>query len=127
MMTAQFKEDAGDDRLTQLADTLFRKTGVDGVYARTGLYEGVVEALASLISSYRPAGAEVEVADFRVAELPLGQADPEPAGLELGGGVAPAQVVELGHARDEGGVEGIARPVPESVENEESNRTSDHG
>jgi len=59
MMTAQFKEDAGDDRLTQLADTLFRKTGVDGVYARTGLYEGVVEALASLISSYRPAGAEV--------------------------------------------------------------------
>jgi seryl-tRNA synthetase len=54
-----FKEDAGDDRLVQLADTLFHKTGVDGVYARTGLYEGVVEALASLISTYRPAAAEV--------------------------------------------------------------------
>jgi seryl-tRNA synthetase len=58
-LSAKFKEDAGDDRLTQLADTLFRKTGVDGVYARTGLYEGVVEALAALISTYRPTGAEV--------------------------------------------------------------------
>ena len=58
-ITAKFKEDAGDDRLGQLADTLFHKTGVDGVYARTGLYEGVVEALAALISTYRPAQAEV--------------------------------------------------------------------
>jgi seryl-tRNA synthetase len=42
-----------------LKDALFLETGVDGVYARTGLYEGVVEALAALISAYRPAGAEV--------------------------------------------------------------------
>jgi len=55
----KFKEDAGDARLEQLADTLFHKTGVDGVYARTGLYESVVEALAALISSYRPPAAEV--------------------------------------------------------------------
>ena len=59
LMTMTFVEDAGDDRLARLADTLFHKTGVDGVYARTGLYESVVEALASLISTYRPAGAEV--------------------------------------------------------------------
>jgi seryl-tRNA synthetase len=58
-MMAKFVEDGGDDRLTQLAQSLFHETGVDGVYARTGLYEGVVEALAALISSYRPKGAEV--------------------------------------------------------------------
>ena len=42
-----------------LKDALFLQTGVDGVYARTGLYESVVEALAALISAYRPADAEV--------------------------------------------------------------------
>ncbi len=58
-LTAQFVEDAGDDRLGRLAETLFHETGVNGVYARTGLYEGVVEAMAALISTYRPKGAEV--------------------------------------------------------------------
>ena len=58
-LTAKFVEDAGDTRLEQLADALFHKTGVDGVYGRTGLYEGVVEALAALISTYRPPGAEI--------------------------------------------------------------------
>jgi len=47
------------DDLEGLKEALFISTGVDGVYARTGLYEGVVEALAVLISSLRPAGAEV--------------------------------------------------------------------
>jgi seryl-tRNA synthetase len=56
---AKFVEDAGDDRLERLARTLFHETGVDGVYARTGLYEGVVEALAALISTYRPKDAEI--------------------------------------------------------------------
>jgi seryl-tRNA synthetase len=58
-LTAKFVEDAGDTRLERLADALFHKTGIDGVYGRTGLYEGVVEALAALISTYRPTGAEV--------------------------------------------------------------------
>jgi len=58
-LTAKFVEDSGDARLERLADALFHKTGVDGVYGRTGLYEGVVEALAALISTYRPAGAEI--------------------------------------------------------------------
>ena len=57
--TAKFVEDAGDDRLGKLAETLFRPSGVDGVYARTGLYEGVVEALTALISSHRPKRAEI--------------------------------------------------------------------
>jgi seryl-tRNA synthetase len=48
---------AGD--LEGLKEALFLPSGVDGVYARTGLYEGVVEALAALISSLRPKGAEV--------------------------------------------------------------------
>ncbi|MBV9997407.1 MAG: amino acid--[acyl-carrier-protein] ligase [Caulobacteraceae bacterium] len=42
-----------------LKEGLFLPSGVDGIYARTGLYEGVVESLAALISSERPAGAEV--------------------------------------------------------------------
>ena len=42
-----------------LKQALFLETGVDGVYARTGLYENVVEALTRLISAYRPVGAEV--------------------------------------------------------------------
>ena len=33
--------------------------GADGVYARTGLYEGVVEALAGLITRHRPETAEI--------------------------------------------------------------------
>jgi seryl-tRNA synthetase len=48
---------AGD--LAALKGKLFHETGVDGVYARTGLYEGVVEALTSLISTLRPRDAEV--------------------------------------------------------------------
>lgn len=56
---AKFVEDTGDDRLGRLARTLFHSSGVDGVYARTGLYEGVVEALAALISAHRPKGAEI--------------------------------------------------------------------
>ncbi len=57
--TACFVEDAADDRLERLAAALFHETGVDGVYARTGVYEGVVEALAALISTHRPQDAEV--------------------------------------------------------------------
>ncbi len=47
------------DSLGALKDGLFVSTGVDGVYARTGRYETVVEALAALISTYRAAEAEV--------------------------------------------------------------------
>jgi seryl-tRNA synthetase len=47
------------DALAALKHDLFHETGVDGVYARTGRYESVVEALTALISSYRPADAEV--------------------------------------------------------------------
>ncbi len=53
----QAAPDAG--RLDKLAERLFHKTGVDGVYARTGAYETVVDALAALISKHRPSGAEV--------------------------------------------------------------------
>ena len=56
-MGVQSKFVRGDDGAA-LKEALFRETGVDGVYARTGLYEGVVEALGALISAYRPAGAD---------------------------------------------------------------------
>lgn len=48
-------------RLTDLdavKSTLFRAMGVDGVYARTGRYEGVVQALDRYIGLQRPKGAE---------------------------------------------------------------------
>ncbi|MCW1838585.1 amino acid--[acyl-carrier-protein] ligase [Prosthecomicrobium hirschii] len=47
------------DPLDPLADVLFHKMGADGVYARTALYEGIVEKLAALISGHREAGTEV--------------------------------------------------------------------
>ncbi|MGO3927635.1 amino acid--[acyl-carrier-protein] ligase [Rhodopseudomonas pseudopalustris] len=47
------------DPLDHLAEHLFHRLGADGVYARTALYEGVVEKLAALISSHREAGTEM--------------------------------------------------------------------
>jgi seryl-tRNA synthetase len=51
--------DKPQDRLVDLAETLFRPMGADGVYARTGLYEGVVDALTALITRHRHPRAEV--------------------------------------------------------------------
>jgi len=48
-----------DEALEQMAKVLFRPMGADGVYARTALYEDVVERMARLISSHRDPGAEV--------------------------------------------------------------------
>jgi seryl-tRNA synthetase len=42
-----------------LLNALFRPLGIDGVYGRTGQYEGIVEALAALISKHREPQAEV--------------------------------------------------------------------
>lgn len=42
-----------------MAKVLFRSMGVDGVVARTAMYEQLVEKLASLISSQRDQGAEI--------------------------------------------------------------------
>jgi seryl-tRNA synthetase len=42
-----------------LLNALFRPLGIDGAYGRTGQYEGIVEALAALISKHREAQAEV--------------------------------------------------------------------
>ena len=47
------------DPLDHLADHLFHKMGSDGVYARTALYEDIVERLAALITRHREAGTEV--------------------------------------------------------------------
>jgi seryl-tRNA synthetase len=47
------------DQLDHLADTLFHRMGSDGVYARTALYEDVVERLAALISRHREPETEV--------------------------------------------------------------------
>ena len=47
------------DPLDHLSGALFHKMGADGVYARTALYEGVVEKLAALITRHREAGTEV--------------------------------------------------------------------
>jgi seryl-tRNA synthetase len=47
------------DPLDHLADRLFHPMGADGVYARTALYEDVVERLAALITRHREPGTEV--------------------------------------------------------------------
>ena len=47
------------DPLDHLAEILFYKMGCDGVYARTALYEDVVERLAALISRHREPDTEV--------------------------------------------------------------------
>ncbi len=45
--------------LAALAEALFRPLGADGVYARTALYEGVIERLGVLITRERDPRAEV--------------------------------------------------------------------
>jgi seryl-tRNA synthetase len=50
---------AADDPLALIAPALFRPLGVDGVYARTALYEGLIESLAAFISRQRDPRAEV--------------------------------------------------------------------
>src|ERR1700760_297685 len=47
------------DPLDHLAGKLFHPMGTEGVYARTALYEGVVEKLTALITRHREAGTEV--------------------------------------------------------------------
>jgi seryl-tRNA synthetase len=42
-----------------IANALFRPIGVGGVYARTGLFEQIIDGLTVLISSYRPPDAEI--------------------------------------------------------------------
>jgi seryl-tRNA synthetase len=50
---------AADDPLAPIAAALFHRLGVDGVYGRTALYEGVIERLAAFISRQRDERAEV--------------------------------------------------------------------
>jgi len=47
------------DPLDHLADVLFHQMGSDGVYARTALYEDIVERLAALITRHREPRTEV--------------------------------------------------------------------
>ena len=47
------------DPLESIAGSLYRPMGVDGVYARTAVYEQVVEGLAAMISRQREPGTEV--------------------------------------------------------------------
>jgi seryl-tRNA synthetase len=48
-----------DDPLAAIGAALFRPLGVDGVYGRSALYEGVIERLAAFISRQRDPRAEV--------------------------------------------------------------------
>jgi seryl-tRNA synthetase len=50
---------APDNSLDSIAATLFRPMGIDGVYARTPLYEEIVDRLGVLISRYRDPAAEI--------------------------------------------------------------------
>src|SRR4029077_1916039 len=59
-MTASTAEPVpATDPLAPIAAALFRDMGVGGVYARSALYEGVIEKLAAYISVQRDPTAEV--------------------------------------------------------------------
>ncbi len=59
-MNVAFKETAkGPVSLDSIAEALLLPTGIDGVYARTALFEEIVNGLTDLISEYREAGTEV--------------------------------------------------------------------
>lgn len=58
-MTGPQAEAVANDPLEGLGRALFRDMGVDGVYARTALYESVIEQLGGFISSQRDPRAEV--------------------------------------------------------------------
>jgi seryl-tRNA synthetase len=59
-MNVAFKKPAGPARsLDSIAEALLLPTGIDGVYARTEVFEKVVDALGAFISSYRDADTEV--------------------------------------------------------------------
>src|ERR1700704_5449224 len=47
------------DPLKLTTEALFRPSGVDGVFARTGLFERVVDGLNGLISRHREPGIEI--------------------------------------------------------------------
>lgn len=47
------------DPLDPLAGALFHAMGADGVYARTALYESVIQGLSALIDTHREDGCEV--------------------------------------------------------------------
>jgi seryl-tRNA synthetase len=47
------------DPLDRIADALFEPLGIDGVYARTALYDRAVEGLTTLITRHREDGTEV--------------------------------------------------------------------
>ena len=58
-MTVSPAESTASDPLAHLAGALFRDMGVEGVYARSALYEGLIERLAAFISAQRDPRAEV--------------------------------------------------------------------
>src|SRR5271170_5198145 len=57
--TASESPVSGGDPLESLGATLFRPMGADGVYARTALYEDVIDRLSAFVSRQRDPGAEI--------------------------------------------------------------------
>jgi seryl-tRNA synthetase len=58
-MSVSAAEPSANDPLAHLASALFRDMGVEGVYARSALYEGLIEKLAAFITAQRDPRAEV--------------------------------------------------------------------
>ena len=61
---------ASENRVASIGSLLFQSTGGNGVYARTGLFEQVMEALSALITRERQ--ADTEVLRQRENERPYG-------------------------------------------------------
>jgi seryl-tRNA synthetase len=59
MPTPSAPESVAHDPLQHIGAAIFHRLGVDGVYARTGVYENIVERLDAYISSLRDPAAEI--------------------------------------------------------------------
>ncbi len=109
---------AGAFRLAELADEPGQRCGL----GEAAVGDGVADAHQLLV--YHPAGADVHVADLRVAHLPVGQADIAAGGVQEGvwtGLPQPGESGGLGEA--DGVVLGCVAPA-EAVEDYQHHRTN---
>ena len=90
------------------------------VRGQGAVLHGLVDAREVLLDDR--AGAEVEVADLRVAHLALGQADRPSAGRQLGARATCPEVVEDRRRGQVDGVPGPGRRDPPPVEDDEHGR-----
>ena len=85
-----------------LVPDLVHGRGEHGVAEKVTVLDALADAGEVLIDD--AAGADIEMADLRIAHLPFGQPDIRAAGAQAGGGIVPQQGIE---PRGSGQADGI--------------------